>query len=51
MHRVVKTLHDCGFTGAVISDHVPAMDGGREPAEAFSLGFLSALIRAAAGKR
>ena len=48
MYRVVKTLHDSGFNGAVISDHVPAMDGGREAAEAFSLGYVSALIRAAA---
>jgi len=51
MYRVIKTLHDSGFTGAVISDHVPGMDGGREAAEAFSLGYINALIRAAARKR
>jgi len=51
MVRVVKTLNDSGFSGAVISDHVPDMDGQRAHAEAFSLGYLRALVRAAAGKR
>jgi mannonate dehydratase len=48
MYRVIKTLHDSGFAGAVISDHVPTMDGGRGAAEAFSLGYIQALVRAAA---
>ncbi|MHB1035941.1 MAG: mannonate dehydratase [Pirellulales bacterium] len=47
MHRVVKTLHDSGFAGALISDHVPMTAGGREAAEAFSLGYIGALVRAA----
>lgn len=47
MYHVVRALHDTGYNGAVISDHVPRMAGGRWAAEAYSVGYIRALIRAA----
>ena len=47
MSRVMRALHECGFTGAVISDHLPNMIGGRRSAEAFALGYMRGLIQAA----
>jgi len=46
MFHVMKALQDSGFNGAVISDHVPSMIGGRRSAEAFSVGYIRALIQA-----
>ena len=48
MARVVRTLHESAFNGAVISDHVPAMVGGRWSAEALALGYMKGLIQAVA---
>ncbi|MHB8974895.1 MAG: hypothetical protein ACYC3X_31400 [Pirellulaceae bacterium] len=48
MARVVRTLHESAFNGAVISDHVPAMVGGRWSAEAFALGYVKGLVQAVA---
>jgi mannonate dehydratase len=47
MSRVMRALHDSGYTGAVISDHLPNMVGGRRSAEAFALGYMRGLIQAA----
>jgi mannonate dehydratase len=47
MVHVMRALHESGFTGAVISDHVPGTVGGRMVAEAFSIGYMKALIQAA----
>jgi mannonate dehydratase len=49
MSRVMRALHDSGYTGAVISDHLPAMVGGRRSAEAFALGYMRGLIQAVEG--
>ncbi len=49
MFEVMRTLHESGYTGAVISDHVPHMVGGRRSAEAFSLGYMRGLIQAVSG--
>jgi len=46
MHRVMQALRGVGFDGAVISDHLPTMVGGRRAAEAFSIGYIRALIQA-----
>lgn len=49
MSRVMRALHESGYTGAVISDHLPNMVGGRRSAEAFALGYMRGLIQAVAG--
>ncbi len=46
MSRVMGALHESGYTGAVISDHLPNMVGGRRSAEAFALGYMRGLIQA-----
>jgi mannonate dehydratase len=48
MSQVMRTLHESGYTGAVISDHLPSMIGGRRAAEAFALGYMRGLIQAVA---
>jgi len=48
MSQVMRTLHESGYTGAVISDHLPNMIGGRRTAEAFALGYMRGLIQAVA---
>ncbi|HHX66309.1 MAG TPA: hypothetical protein GX702_15640 [Chloroflexi bacterium] len=45
MHRVMRALREVNFDGAVISDHLPTMVGGRRAAEAFSVGYIKALIQ------
>jgi mannonate dehydratase len=47
MSRVMRALFESGYTGAVISDHLPSMVGGRRSAEAFALGYMRGLIQAA----
>lgn len=47
MYEIVKALHESGYNGAIISDHVPQTVGGRQVAEAFSIGYIKALIQAA----
>jgi len=49
MSKVMQALHESGYTGAVISDHLPNMVGGRRSAEAFALGYMRGLIQAAQG--
>jgi mannonate dehydratase len=49
MSRVMRVLHESGYTGAVISDHLPRMVGGRRSAEAFALGYMRGLIQAVSG--
>jgi len=46
MSHVMRALHESGYNGAVISDHVPSMVGGRRSSEAFSVGYIKALIQA-----
>ena len=51
LSKVIRALHDSGYTGAVISDHLPNMIGGRRSAEAFALGYMRGLIQAAEGAK
>jgi D-mannonate dehydratase len=51
MSSVMKALHESKYTGAVISDHLPNMVGGRRSAEAFALGYMRGLIQAVSGDR
>jgi mannonate dehydratase len=46
MHKVMAALREVGFDGVMISDHLPNMVGGRRAAEAFSIGYMKALIQA-----
>ena len=46
MSQVMRRLHESGYTGAVISDHLPRMVGGRRSAEGFALGYMRGLIQA-----
>jgi hypothetical protein len=45
MSQVMRTLHESGYTGAVISDHLPNMVDGRRSAEAFALATCGDLSR------
>ena len=49
MSLVMKALHESGYTGAVISDHLPQTVAGRQSAEAFALGYMRGLIQAVSG--
>jgi mannonate dehydratase len=46
MHQVVRALREVDFDGAIISDHLPAMIGGRRAAEAWSIGYIKAMVQA-----
>jgi mannonate dehydratase len=46
MWHVVRALQEVGFDGAIMSDHLPQMVGGRYAAEAYSIGFMKALVQA-----
>jgi D-mannonate dehydratase len=50
MSQVMRALVESKYTGAVISDHLPNMVGGRRSAEAFALGYMRGLIQAAEGR-
>jgi mannonate dehydratase len=49
MHRVMEALHEVGYDGAVMSDHLPRMVGGAHAAEAFAVGQIKAMIRGVQG--
>jgi mannonate dehydratase len=46
MYKVMAALREVDFDGVLISDHLPQMVGGRRAAEAFSIGYMKALIQA-----
>lgn len=46
MVEVVRALAEIGFTGALISDHLPGMVGGRYASEGYAVGYMRALIQA-----
>jgi len=51
MLKLMKTLHEVDFRGAVIADHVPAMVDGPRVGWAYSIGYIKALLAAvSAGK-
>lgn len=51
MSPVMRALVESKYTGAVISDHLPNMVGGRRSAEAFALGYMRGLIQAAESRK
>jgi mannonate dehydratase len=46
MLKLMKTLHEVDFRGAVIADHVPTMVGGPRTGWAYSIGYIKALLAA-----
>jgi mannonate dehydratase len=46
MFKLMKTLHEIDFRGAVIADHVPSMVGGARTGWAYSIGYIKALLAA-----
>ncbi len=46
MSEVMRALREVEYDGVVWSDHIPQMVGGRYAAEAFSVGYLRALVQA-----
>jgi mannonate dehydratase len=44
MLKLMKTLHEVDFRGAVIADHVPTMVGDRRTGWAYSIGYIKALL-------
>ena len=45
--KLMKTLAEVDFRGAVIADHVPTMVGGPRTGWAYSIGYIKALLNAA----
>ena len=50
MVRAMRAFREVGFDGPMVEDHVPEMAGGPEqwPAKAFALGYMRAVMQAAA---
>lgn len=46
MYQVMRALREVDFDGAVMSDHMPHMVGGRRSGESYSIGYMRALIQA-----
>ncbi len=46
MCKLMKTLYEVDFRGAVIADHVPVMVGGSRTAWAYSIGYIKGLLAA-----
>ncbi len=44
MWKIMKTLREVDFRGALIADHVPEMTGGRNVGWAYSIGYIKALL-------
>jgi mannonate dehydratase len=44
MWKIMKTLREVDFRGALIADHVPEMVGGRLTGWAYSIGYIRALL-------
>ncbi len=51
MLKLMKTLHEVDFRGAVIADHVPTMVGGPRTGWAYSIGYMKALLRAVRARK
>lgn len=46
LYEVMRALQEVGFDGAIISDHLPAIVGGRRVAEAYAIGYMTGLRQA-----
>jgi mannonate dehydratase len=47
MYKIVQALHEVGFDGAIMSDHLPQMVGGVRAAEAYGIAYMKAWVHAA----
>jgi mannonate dehydratase len=50
MFKIVQALQEVGFDGAIMSDHLPQMVGGRRAAEAYGVAYMKALVNAASSQ-
>ena len=44
--RIIKTLHECGFDGCIMNDHLPPMVGGWRTCESFQTAYLMGAVDA-----
>jgi len=51
MHKLMKTLYEVDFRGALIADHVPRMVGGPRAGWAYSIGYIQALLAAVSAEK
>jgi mannonate dehydratase len=51
MYKLMKTLYEVDFRGAVIADHVPGMVGGPRTGWAYSIGYIKALLAAVSAEK
>ena len=51
MLKLMKTLYEVEFRGAVIADHVPGMVGGPKTGWAYSIGYIKALLAAVGAEK
>jgi len=51
MCKLMKTLYEVDFRGAVIADHVPGMVGGNRTGWAYSIGYIKALLAAVTAQK
>ena len=51
MYKLMKTLYEVDFRGAVIADHVPGMVGGPRTGWAYSIGYIKALLAAVGAEK
>ncbi|MEO7652653.1 MAG: mannonate dehydratase, partial [Bryobacteraceae bacterium] len=47
MWKIMRALREVEFEGAVIGDHFPTMVGGKRVAEAYTIGYMKALLERA----
>ena len=51
MLKLMKTLYEVDFRGALIADHVPTMVGGPRTGWAYSIGYIKALLAAVSAEK
>src|SRR5438034_187668 len=51
MLKIIKTLVEVDFRGAMIADHVPTMVGGPRTGWAYSIGYIKALLAAVSAEK
>ena len=47
MYQVMKALHDVGFKGVAIPDHIPVMGGSGRVGTAYSIAYMKAYLQRA----
>jgi mannonate dehydratase len=51
MLKLMRTLHEVDFRGALIADHVPGMIGGPRAGWAYSIGYIKGLLSAVSAQK